>query len=192
MSAIAPLRDLTRGNAVALAALGVGAALAVVAAVRLALPVELPEAAPRGNTALPRLAPRGGGSDDAAIVALLDADPFRSSTVADGGAIAIGGDSATRAPASPPSPAVDVRLQGIAILPGGPRAVLAVAGRGAQLLRPGQIVSGDLRVSAVSRDAVTISGGDTTFVLRLPNDRRGSPAPTQSTVATGDVRPAQP
>lgn len=161
------LRDWTPRSIASGGSLVVALAGVVVGIARLALPVALPPAATHERSPLPAPATRARATDDAAILSILEADPFAgaapSKASADAPAFA---DSSVAAPAVAPA-APDLRLQGVAMLPGGPRAVIAVAGRPAQLLRPGQTVIDGLRVGNVGRDTVTIVGADTTYVLAL-------------------------
>lgn len=185
-------RDWTAANLAALAVLGAATVVCVAAAAGLVRPAALPVAAAQQIPRMPVLSALPGDGADAAIAAALDADPFGMATgyAEDAGEVAADGPVVATAVAVAPAP--QLRLQGIALLPGGPRAVIAVGDRPARLLRPGQLVTGDLRIARVASEGVTIVGADTTFVLRLV--RKGaSPAPASpATVVARSAGPGAP
>lgn len=184
-------RDWTAQNLAALAVLGVALAVSVAAAARVVSPPTMPAATPLAIAPVPRLAPVRESDDAGDIAAALEADPF--GTTADDEHFASSRDDVEVTPpgAALPAPALPtVRLQGVAFLPGGARAVISVGERPARLLRQGQMVTEQLRIARVTADGVTLASPDTTFVLRLARNAVSTPVPpSPSTVAAGATRP---
>lgn len=184
-------RDWTAQNLVALGGLGVALAVCATVAARIVSPPPMPAATPAAVRPFPHFA-RGGGTDDAGtIAATLEADPFGSVVLEAGFAPDAGPEESTSVAPAPLPPALpSIRLQGVALLPGGPRAIIAVGDRPARLLRQGQTVVDRLRIARVAVEGVTVSSPETTFVLRLAGKgEKPSAAATSSAVAT---RPGQP
>lgn len=186
-----PFRDWTAQNLAALALFGVSVAVCVAAAAAVLARSPMPAVTPRPISPLPRLASVRATDDHGMIAAALASDPFATATGQEDVASETGGDGAIAVTAALPAPAFPtVRLQGVAFLPGGARAVIAVGDHPARLLRQGQTVIDQLRVARVAADGVTLASPDTTFVLRLARQRVPSAVPVSpSTVAATPARP---
>lgn len=185
------VRDWTAENLAALALLGVSLALCVAAGAGVVRRSPMPIATPRAVSSFPRLASVRASDDAGMIAAALASDPFATVAGDEDLASEAGGDGVVAVTAVHPAPAVPtVRLQGVAFLPGGARAVISVGDRPARLLRQGQTVIDPLRIARIAADGVTLVSPDTTFVLRLTRQRVPSAVPVSpSTVAATPTRP---
>ncbi|HEY0151359.1 MAG TPA: hypothetical protein VGB92_05135 [Longimicrobium sp.] len=127
---------------------------------------------------MPRVTQRGGGSD-AAVLAAVSRDPFRADRRRSPTRLTVGTPIQAPAaeyvePGAGPSPAASFRLLGTVALPGGGLAVVAgVDGQG-RVLRVGQSLGG-YRLVRVGPGTATLTGADTTVVLRTTATPQGEP-----------------
>jgi hypothetical protein len=118
---------------------------------------------------MPDVRPRAAAGSDAAVVAAVARDPFRADRRRPPGRYRLPGE-AVAAPVAPPTeqpvPVWNLRLLGTVVLPDG-RGLAAMAGQSGEsrIVRTGETIDG-FRLTRVTPGSVTLTGNDTTLVLR--------------------------
>lgn len=121
-----------------------------------------------GDTELPDLTPSDSVSTESIILAAITRHPFRSDRKRPASRYLLPGDRRAARRPGVPTPYARLRLLGTAVVPGGKRlAAFEVPGTPPRVVHLGDTVQG-LELVEVNRGTATLSGEDTTLVLRLP------------------------
>ncbi len=155
---------------VALGALIIGAAVCTAAAIDAwrVDPLPIASASESAGLGMPDMPQRVGPTTESVILAAIAKDPFRSDRKRPRSRYRLPGERRSRAKRAARVAAsyARLRLLGTAVVPGGKDlAAFHIPGRPSWVVGIGQVVQG-LELVEVHRGAVTLTGRDTTLILR--------------------------